>query len=86
MEQTQIETQRIQTSNRFGKAFSEIWDALIYILFWIITAIAAFSWGIIYENRRHDGLQERINQIESKQKDQNGRIIALEKPQPKSKR
>jgi hypothetical protein len=67
-------TQREDPQTRWEK----IREVLVLILFCAILAAGAFAWGRVYEFNRHEGLQEKIYNLETKQKDQNGRITALE--------
>ena len=58
------------------------WDGVrelfVLILWSAILVAAAFGWGMIYENRRHESLQEKVYNLETKVKDVNGRVTSLE--------
>ena len=58
--------------------WEKIREIFILILWSAILVAAAFGWGMIYENRRHESLQEKIYNLETKVRDQNGRITSLE--------
>jgi len=58
------------------------WDKIreyfVFFLFCSILVAAAFGWGIIYENRRHEGWRENFIKLENKIRNQDGRLTVLE--------
>jgi len=63
---------------RFKPAPSGVRETIIWVLFCLILAAGAFGWGYIYKDHRVDDLREKIYQLDVKQRDINGRLIAIE--------
>ena len=53
-------------------------ETIIWILFCLILAAGAFGWGYIYKDHRVDDLREQVHRLDEKQKDMNGRLVAVE--------
>lgn len=66
---------KIQNERRDWSGFRE---TIIWILFCFILAAGAFGWGYIYKDHRVDDLREKVHTMETKQRDMNGRLIAVE--------
>lgn len=60
------------------KDWSGVREAIFWILFCLILAAGAFGWGYIYKDHRVDDLREQIYRLDARQKDMNGRLLAVE--------
>lgn len=60
--------------------FREIFTLLIWSA---ILVVAAFGWGIIYENRRSEDLRKEVYKLEYKMRDANGRLTVIEGKLPR---
>jgi hypothetical protein len=58
--------------------WSGIRQSIIWIFFLLILTAGAFGWGYIYRDFRADDLREKIYKIDERQKDMNGRLMAIE--------
>lgn len=64
--------------SRFANACVWFREVVIYVLFWIITAIAAFQGGVIFEHYRMDDYARRFLKIENGYTEINGKVTAHE--------
>lgn len=64
--------------NEIKEPKTSIREILFGILFCLILAAGAFGWGYIYKDHRVDDLREQVHKLDGKQKDMNGRLIAVE--------
>jgi hypothetical protein len=72
---------RIQNLDRLDEtkaAPSGVRETIVWILFCLILAAGVFGWGIVYENRRLECFHQEIHKLDLRQKDMNGRLIAVE--------
>lgn len=78
-----MEVKTENNSNELRKAKTSIRETIIWILFCFILAAGAFGWGYIYKDHRVDDLREQVHRLDDKQKDMNGRLIAVEGRAPR---
>ena len=58
-------------------------ETIIWIIFLVLLALAAFEGGYIVRDRRKDDTRERVLKLETKATDLSGRMVILEGPPSK---
>ena len=66
-----------------GIPWETIREIIVFLVWSAILIVAAFGWGIIYENRRAEEFRMEVRKIDNSVKDLHGRITVLEGPTPK---
>ena len=61
-----------------GAPVQGVRETIFWILFCFILAAGAFGWGYICNDHRVDDLREQVHRLDGRQKDMNGRLIAVE--------
>jgi predicted negative regulator of RcsB-dependent stress response len=78
-----IRIQNLDRLDEVKEAQAGVRETIIWILFCFILAAGAFGWGYIYKDHRVDDLREQVHRLDDKQKDMNGRLIAVEGRAPR---